>query len=68
MAKKKYPVVDIENCLQCKKCIYACKEMVYDRIDVRFPKVVRPEKCQIDCSRCLDRCTKQVIDFVFYDD
>ncbi len=63
MSKKWYPVIDVENCIECGACINKCTHEVYDK-ESSFPKVVNPEGCIDGCTGCQKLCPTGAIEYI----
>lgn len=57
-----FPVIDVERCVHCKKCVDFCMFGVYAVREGRV-EVVRPEACKTDCPACARICPKNAIIF-----
>lgn len=63
MAKKWYPVIDYEKCIECGACVKKCKNKVY-RTNTNKPNVIYPEGCVDGCRGCQKLCPTGAIEYV----
>ncbi len=63
MSKEWYPVINIENCIQCGACIEMCPNGVYEK-GTDSPIVINPEGCGYGCKGCQARCPASAIEYV----
>jgi len=63
MSKTWYPVIDLEKCIGCMKCVKFCPNKVYEIKNDR-PVVVNPEGCSHGCKGCQKKCPVGAIQHV----
>lgn len=63
MAKKWYPVIDYETCVECGACVKKCSHGVYESGTMR-PHVVVPDACLEGCHGCQKLCPTGAISYV----
>ena len=64
MAKKWYPVIDIQTCEECGACVKKCTHGVYSKEKAPVPIVVNPEGCIDHCHGCGNICPTGSISYV----
>jgi len=56
MSKNWYPVINVETCIECGKCIKQCSHGVYDKNSPLKPIVVHTKGCIDKCHGCGSLC------------
>lgn len=54
-----YPIIDLEKCVRCGKCVKVCPAQIIAKQDKRII-IQNPEFCR-QCYKCVDNCPKQSI-------
>lgn len=57
-----FPVIDMDRCVQCKKCVDFCMFGVYS-MDADQVCVTQPDACKTDCPACARICPQNAIIF-----
>ena len=63
MSKNWYPVINYENCIECKACINKCTHGVYDKTKEK-PVVIYTEGCLEGCRGCQTLCQSGAIEYI----
>ncbi|HQL86436.1 MAG TPA: hypothetical protein PLH67_02320 [Lentisphaeria bacterium] len=58
-----FPVIDMERCVNCGKCLDFCMFGVYARDSSGQVQVTSPANCKTDCPACARMCPRQAIIF-----
>lgn len=58
-----FPVIDYERCSNCGQCMDFCLFGVYERMEDKSIKVVKPENCKENCPACARICPHIAIIF-----
>lgn len=64
MAKLWYPVVDIQECMECGTCVRKCPHGVFDKDKAPIPVIIYPENCIDHCHGCGNQCPEGAITYV----
>ncbi|MCU7378939.1 ferredoxin family protein [Clostridiales Family XIII bacterium ASD5510] len=67
MAKSWYPMIDIEKCAVCGRCVKQCPNGVYEEKKTSSPVIIHPENCMDHCHGCGNLCPQGAITY-FGDD
>lgn len=57
-----FPVIDLNRCTQCRKCVEFCMFGVY-AVEGGHVRVTRPAACKTDCPACARICPQNAIIF-----
>ena len=58
-----FPIIDYTRCTNCGQCMDFCLFGVYERMEDKSIKVVKPENCKENCPACARICPQIAIIF-----
>jgi len=58
-----FPIIDNDRCTNCGQCMDFCLFGVYERMDDKSIKVLKPENCKENCPACARICPQIAIIF-----